>query len=32
VASIEQNQRLDAAASRRKIRELIEELYTLPAA
>jgi HAD superfamily hydrolase (TIGR01484 family) len=30
-ASIERNQQLDAAASRRKMRELIEATYTLPA-
>ena len=30
-AAIERNQQLDAAASRRKLRELIEATYTLPA-
>ena len=30
-AAIERNQQLDAAASRRKMRELIEATYTLPA-
>ena len=30
-ATIERNQQLDAAASRRKLRELIEATYTLPA-
>ena len=30
-AAIERNQELDAAASRRKLRELIEATYTLPA-
>ena len=31
VAAVERNQKLDAAASRRKMRELIEATYTLPA-
>jgi HAD superfamily hydrolase (TIGR01484 family) len=31
VAAVERNQQLDAAASRRKMRELIEATYTLPA-
>jgi len=31
VAAVERNQQLDAAASRRKLRELIEAAYTLPA-
>jgi hypothetical protein len=31
VAAIERNEKLDAAASRRKLRELIEATYTLPA-
>jgi HAD superfamily hydrolase (TIGR01484 family) len=31
VAAIERNQQLDAGASRRKLRELIEATYTLPA-
>jgi HAD superfamily hydrolase (TIGR01484 family) len=31
VAAIERNQQLDASASRRKLRELIEATYTLPA-
>ncbi len=31
VAAIERNQQLDASASRRKMRELIEATYTLPA-
>jgi HAD superfamily hydrolase (TIGR01484 family) len=31
VAPIERDRKLDAAVSRRKIREIIEELYTLPA-
>ena len=30
-AAVERNQKLDAAASRRKLRELIEATYTLPA-
>ncbi|HET9448111.1 MAG TPA: hypothetical protein VFO35_17730, partial [Steroidobacteraceae bacterium] len=30
-AAIERNQTLDAAASRKKMRELIEATYTLPA-
>jgi hypothetical protein len=30
-AAVERNQQLDAAASRRKMRELIEATYTLPA-
>jgi hypothetical protein len=31
VAAVEHDKQLDAAASRRKIREMIEALYTLPA-
>jgi hypothetical protein len=31
VAAVERNQQLDAGASRRKMRELIEATYTLPA-
>jgi hypothetical protein len=31
VAAVERNRQLDAAASRRKMRELIEATYTLPA-
>jgi hypothetical protein len=31
VATVERDQALDADASRRKVRELIEAVYTLPA-